>query len=171
MLKVNLQKLLFLRAVHPYCAYTLALYLTFFTLEIFPACPNIISWCLQVPKLPCRVRARVNVGYGEWEVNSQTPPRAGGIKGQGGDTDSRGGSRELEAGTFMEGMGRPSGSWGEKSWKEHQERKYLAWKNREICKRTTDEQGSIRKEKIPFVSKDTSQLSQALLLVLAQAFW
>lgn len=54
-----------MRAVHPYCAYSVALYLTFFTLNIFPACPNITSWCSQAPKLPCRVKAHGNVGNGE----------------------------------------------------------------------------------------------------------
>jgi len=42
---------------------SVALYLTFFALDIFPDCPNIIRWCSQLPKLPYRVRTHGNVGY------------------------------------------------------------------------------------------------------------
>lgn len=63
-------------AVHPYCLYSLALYLTFFTLDIFPACPNITSWCLQAPKLPCRVKSHGNVGFGERLTARHLPEQA-----------------------------------------------------------------------------------------------
>lgn len=47
------------------CVQSLLLYLTFFTLDIFQDCPNITSWCPQAPKLPSRVKAYGNIGYGE----------------------------------------------------------------------------------------------------------
>lgn len=113
MLGINLQKSvgnpLFWRAVRPYCACSLLLSLTFFALDIFPDCPNITSWCSQAPKLPCRVKAHGNVGYGE---RLTAPPRAGGVGGQGGDTVTRGGSKELETGTLRGGMGKPGGFLG-----------------------------------------------------------
>lgn len=46
------------------------------------------------------------------EVNREAPPRAGGVGGQGGDTVTRAGSKEPEAGTLWGGMGKPGGFLG-----------------------------------------------------------
>lgn len=113
------------------CMQSFALYLTFFALDIFPDCPNIIRWCSQLPKLPYRVRTHGNVGYAK-RLNSVHLL----------EYVAAGDREELEAGSLLEGAEWecPVAAWERKTGEQPSRRKRLDLKEerKDVCNRATN---------------------------------